>query len=209
MTTISYAYHLADAENWPSIQRDGLLSTDALIRCAGLSEQNAAPYRRYRDTSMQLPSGVWIRDQRPMPPEALARCLDPDLDADGWYALVNSKVFFWLSTTRLDRHRAACANRPQVTIVIDLPALLSRHGSRACVTPFNVGNARRRAASRGHRTFVPVESWRTSRWAAEAPRGAPARSPSHPPAELTVDGAVPDFMDFVVDVRTPSVARRA
>jgi hypothetical protein len=31
-----FAFHLADAENWPLIQRDGLLSTNALIARAGL-----------------------------------------------------------------------------------------------------------------------------------------------------------------------------
>jgi hypothetical protein len=203
-----YAFHLADAENWPLIQRDGLFSTDALIARAGLSGKHAEPFRTYRSQSMQLPSGAWIRDQRPMAPAALARCLDPDLDADAWYALVNAKVFFWLSSARLDRHRAACGARPQIVLVIDLPGLLARHGARACVTPFNVGNARRRAASRGRRTFVPLESWLATRWAAEARPGYAARSPSHPPAELTVDHAVADLMDFVVDARLSGLAGR-
>ena len=204
-----YAYHLADAENWPLIQRDGLLSTDALIRRAGLSGKHAEPYRRYRVESMRLPSGAWIRDQRPMPPAALARCLDPGLDPDAWYALVNAKVFFWLSLDRLERQRAACGTRPQVIVVLDLPALLTSHASHASVTPFNVGNAKRRAASRGRRTFVPVASWQSTRWASESKPGGPIRSPTHPPAELTVDDAVPDFMDFVVDVRRHGEARRA
>ncbi|HZS62786.1 MAG TPA: hypothetical protein VFA43_26230 [Gemmatimonadaceae bacterium] len=204
-----FAYHLADAENWPSIQRDGLFSAEALIRRAGLSGKRAEPYRRYRPESMQLPSGVWIRDQRPMPPAALTRCLDPGLDPDAWYALVNAKVFFWLSIERLERQRAACGRRPQVMVVIDLPALLERHGDRASVTPFNVGNAKRRAASRGRRTFVPFASWRATRWASESRPGGPIRAPSHPPAELTVDDAIADVMEFVVDVRTRAGARRA
>jgi hypothetical protein len=80
--------------------------------------------------------------------------------------------------------------------------MLTRHGARASVTPFNVGNAKRRAASRGHRTFVPVASWRATRLASESRPGAPIRPPTHPPAELTVDDAVPDVMDFVVNVST-------
>jgi hypothetical protein len=203
-----YAFHLADVENWPLIQRDGLLSADALIVRAGLRGKRAEPFRAYRSESMQLPSGVWIRDQRPMPPAALARCLDPDLDPNAWYALVNAKVFFWLSAERLDRHRAACGARPQTILVIDLPALVARHGARACVTPFNVGNARRRPAPRGRRTFAPLQTWLATRWATEARPGTAMRSPSHPPAELTVDHAVADLMDFVVDVRTHSAGRR-
>ncbi len=194
-----HAFHLADAENWPSIQRDGLWSTDALIKRAGLRGKSAAPFRSYRSQRMQLPSGAWIRDQRPMPPAALARCLDSGLDPDDWYALVNAKVFFWLAAERLDRHRAACGPRPQVVMVIDLPALLARHGARASVTPFNVGNARRNAAARGRRTFVPIETWRATRWLAERRAGQAMRPRSHPPAELAIDHAVPDIMDFVVD----------
>lgn len=193
MTT---AYHLADTENWPLIQRDGLLCANELIARAGLDSS-----RTYRDHNVQLPTGAWIRDQRPMPPAALARCLDPGLDPEDWYALVNSKVFFWLSRERLERHRAACRARPQIVLAIDLPALLARHGARAYVTPFNVGNARRNAASRGHRTFVPIESWRTTRWEPEARAGHPTRPRSHPPAELAIDHAVPDIMDFIITSR--------
>jgi len=207
-----YAFHLADAENWPLIERDGLLSTDALITRCGLRGKSAKPFRSYRDRNMRLPSGAWIRDQRPMPPAALARCLDPDLDPDGWYALVNAKVFFWLSVARLDRHCAACGKRPQVVMVVDMPALLARHGARAYVTPFNVGNARRRPAARGRRTFVPIEAWRDTRWLAEAPVGHVMRPRTHPPAELAIDDAVPDIMNFVVDCvtngrRPPAVCR--
>ena len=209
MTTMKHAFHLADAENWPSIQREGLFSTEALIIRAGLDHQSAAPYRAYRNEGMQLPSGVRIRDQRPMPPAALVRCLDVGLDPAAWYALVNAKVFFWLSRERLDRHRAACGSRPQIVMAIDLPALLERHGTRAYVTPFNVGNARRHAAKRGRRTFVPIEMYRATRWSAEARDGEPMRARSHPPAELAIDHAVPDIMDFVVDCTTVNGKQRA
>src|SRR5262245_31413155 len=97
------AFHLADRENWRSIQRDGLHSTAALLASAGLDGDAAEPYSRYRASGMRLPTGAVIRDQRPMPPSALARCLDPGLAPDDWYALVNDKVFFWLSLERLNR----------------------------------------------------------------------------------------------------------
>lgn len=209
MTTLRHAYHLADAENWPLIQRDGLLSTNALIARDELRGKSAEPYRSYRSERMQLPSGAWIRDQRPMPPAALARCLDADLDPDAWYALVNAKVFFWLSVARLDRHRAACGRRPQGILVIDVPALLARHGARTSVTPFNVGNAMRRAASRGKRTFVPIEEWRVTGWLAERRAGEPMRPRSHAPAELAIEYGVPDIMDFVVSCTTSRVKPRA
>jgi hypothetical protein len=196
-----HAFHLADVENWPSIERTGLLSTAALIARAGLSARAARPYTFYRDRAMRLPSGELIRDQRPMPPDALARCLDAGLSPAAWYRLVNARVFFWLSVERLQRHVAACAGRPQMLVVVDLAELTRRHGARAAVTPFNVGNARRRPAPRGRRTFVPLDRWLFSRWQTEARPGEPARGRHHPPAELAVEGAVPDLMALVVDAR--------
>lgn len=192
------AFHLADVENWPSIEREGLYSTTALIARAGLIGRAALPFTRYRGATMRLPSGAVIRDQRPMPPDALRRCLDDGLTPDDWYRLVNAKVFFWLDVARLNRHLAACRARPQRVVAVDLRALVERHGGRAMVTPFNVGNARRRPAARGHRSFVPLNAWLTERWASEAAPGGTPRPRSHPPAELAVDDAVPDLTDLIV-----------
>lgn len=150
---------------------------------------------------MRLPSGALIRDQSPMPPAALARCLDLGLTPQDWYDLVNGKVYFWLDQDRLARHMAACARRPQVLVTIDLAKLAARHGARAFVTPFNVGNARRRPAPRGRRSFVPLAAWLETRWKTEALPGSAARAPSHAPAELAIDGAVADIMDLVLETR--------
>jgi len=76
--------------------------------------------------------------------------------------------------------------------------LLARYRTHAFVTPFNVGNARRRPASRGQRTFVPLDAWLETRWESEARPGDKPRARGHPPAELAIAGAVPDVMDFVV-----------
>jgi hypothetical protein len=195
------AYHLAHAENWDSIRRTGLHSAAALIARAGLGASAARRFTAYRDRAMRLPSGEWLRDQCPMPPAALARCLDDGLAPSDWYALVNAKVFFWLDRERLDRHAAACGSAPQIVMEIDLRALVARYRALSVVTPFNVGNARRRPASRGRRTFVPLEAWLATRWLSEAASGGRPRAASHPPAELAVEGAVPDAMGFVVATR--------
>ena len=195
------AFHIADAENWSAIQRIGLHSATALIARDGLSAEEARPFASYRHQSMRLPSGAMIRDQRPMPPSALGRCLDAGLSPQAWYDLVNGKVFFWLQVERLDRHLAACRARPQVVVTIDLRRMLARHGEAAFVTPFNVGNARRQPASRGHRTFVRLDVWLETRWESEALAGRPARARAHPPAEIAIEGSVPDLMEFVVETR--------
>ena len=195
------AFHIADAENWSAIQRTGLHSTTALIARDRLSAEAARLFAGYRGENMRLPSGAVIRDQRPMPPSALRRCLDAGLSPQAWYDLVNGKVFFWLQVERLDRHLAACRARPQVVVAVDLRRMLARHGEAAFVTPFNVGNARRRPASRGRRTFVRLDAWLGTRWETEAPQGRPARARSYPPAEIAIEGSVPDLMDFVVETR--------
>ena len=111
-------------------------------------------------------------------------------------APMNYQVFF-----DFDKSTITTAGM-QVVMVIDAAALLSRYSAQAAVSPFNTGNARRRPASRGRPTFVPYLTWCESGWQHEATGlGTRPRSTSHRPAELTVNGAVPDVMDFVVDIR--------
>jgi hypothetical protein len=161
-------YHLAEASNWPSIRRHGLFSASALFDRAQLAGAGRERLERaQRPAHTRLPSGVHVRDQRPMPPAALAACL-VGLTPAGWYALVNARVFFWLDPDRLNRQRAACGPRPQVVLTIDAAALVAAHRERVAVTPINTGNARRRPARRGAATFVPYAAWAESGWASEA-----------------------------------------
>jgi len=194
-------YHLAEASNWPLIQRDGLLCANRLLDAACLADASRNRLmREQRLVHTELPNGVRIRDQRPMPPTALAKCLCGISPAD-WYAMLNARVFFWLDPDRLDRQRAACGSRPQVVIAVDTAALVSTHRARIALTPINTGNARRKPARRCAATFVPFAEWVESGWASEAEAlDRPARKRAHRPVELTVLDAVPDIMRFVVGV---------
>ena len=197
-----FVYHLAEAGNWPSIQRDGLFSTCALLERAGISGSNRAVIEReHRPKRTILSNGLVIRDQKPMPPAALERCL-VGLTSTQWYHLLNSKVFFWLDIERLNRQRRACGEFPQVVLKIATDRLLNRYAAQAAVTPINTGNARRRPALRGAATFVPYSVWTDTAWLSEAQalRTRP-RPPRHPPVELTIADSVPDMMDFVVSVK--------
>jgi hypothetical protein len=198
---IGRLFHLAEAENWPSIQKHGLLSAVALLDLPGVTADDRARVTRHRSARTVLSNGTVVRDQGPMPPAALRRCLQ-GMTPEEWYALINARVFFWLDDERLARHLRACRRHAQVVIELDAPRFLVRHAARAAVSPFNTGNARRRPAFRGHSTFVPYATWLESGWQHEAAGlGRPARPRTHRPAELTVDHAVPDIMDFVRDVR--------
>ena len=190
-------YHFADAANTRSIEQLGLLSTMELLRRRGVDARTAAQAIAYRPTDVELPSGERIRDQAPMPPAALATCLDPGLSPLDWYRLVNSHVFFWLSRERVERHGKALRRRAQLLLTVDTAALVAAYEHRAFVTPFNIGNARRKPARRGPRTLCPVTSWRAHGWKLEAPPGCRPRPSSHGPVELLVEGSVPDIHRFV------------
>jgi hypothetical protein len=194
-------YHLAEASNWLSIQRYGLLSASKLLDLAGvLGAEREQLERRQRLEHTELPNGVQIRDQRPMPPAGLEVCLVGMTPAE-WYGLINARIFFWLDPDRLNRQRAACEPRAQVVLSIDTSGLVATYSGQLEVTPINTGNARRRPARRGAATFVPYAAWVESAWASEtAALGTHERSRSVPPAELTVVDSVPDVMRFVVAV---------
>jgi hypothetical protein len=202
MRRLTRAFHMAEAANWPPIQRDGLHSASALLERAGLvGEERARLERCQRVTHTVLPNGVQIRHQGPMPPAALARCLI-GMSPSEWYALINAHVFFWLDPARLNRQRAACTARPQVVLTVDVDALAETYAAQMALTPINTGNARRQPARRGVATFVPYASWVASAWESEAASlGTPLRPHSHPPAELTVTGSIPDAMRYVVAVQ--------
>jgi hypothetical protein len=190
------AYHLVDASNWDSVQKHGLMSARRLMELCDGIEYDAC--RRHRLASRRLPSGVLIRDQRPMPSKALMRCLKNGLDPEDWFELLNSKVFFWLDPSRLNRQRLACGEAPQVALVVNASSLLMKYSFWATITPINTGNALRSPAPRNLTTFVPYERWLIDRWAYEEVPGARPRARSHKPAELAISEAVPDILDYVM-----------
>ncbi len=186
--------HFVDRANWPAVQRHGLLRATTLMRAARLDDGWA---RRHRPASVTLASGAVIRDQRPMPPAALERCLDPPLTAADWYALVNDGVYFWTDVARSERHARVLRGRPQLALTLAVDRLVQAYRGAAFVTPFNIGSAMRRPAARGLRSLVRVERWQQAAWADEASATGKPRPVAHPPAELVIRADIPDVMDFV------------
>ena len=100
----------------------------------------------------------------------------------------------------MNRARKASEPRPQVVTVVDLEKLIGKYGDYMSATPFNVGNAMRKAAIRGKSTFVKLEDWKRSRWKSEMvglglkrERGRGGKV-----VEVTLDCSVPDIGEFVV-----------
>lgn len=145
-----------------------------------------------------LPTGAALRDQRPMAPEFLARCLDPPLSVTDWYHLVNARVFFWIDLKRLTTYLNASAGSDQVVYTVDIQALILKYADSMEVTPFNVGYAKRRGAPRGLRTFVSLAAWTRTGWAEERAAGRKPRSAHALPVELAVRSSIPDFDHYVI-----------
>jgi hypothetical protein len=182
-------YHWADPVNLPSIRQHGLLSTERLISLAGLKgAERAGMLSQYRPSRVELPNGVVIRDQTPMPPAFLAKALPPGISPSDWYRLLNSFVFLWGSLERAERHRGAFARSSQVLLVFDATLLLRELGGRVLLSPINSGNARRRPAPRSRRLFVSYQEWSDQGWPViEGQR----RSRSVMPAEIVLEGHLP------------------
>lgn len=193
MRNIKRLYHLAETENLASILEFGLMSTERLVGSTRMSETDRAKILRgHRQQSVRLATGVVIRDQRPMPPTALARALDDGLRPADWYALLNGFVFLWPNEDRMARQRRACGTRPQVIITFDGAALFDRFGTDAFVSPINSGNARRKAARRGHNTFVPYATWLDHGW--------PTGQRTRPPAEVVFRNVIPAKAPLMIGI---------
>ena len=195
-------YHIAESSNWPFIEKEGLLCAATLMRQSSLGVEEIERCERQQRTSrLVLPDGRVLRDQCPVPTSALERCL-VNMSPPEWYKLLNSQIFFWVDVDRLNRVRKVMIDTVQVVAVVDTAALMAKYGASAAVTPFNIGNAKRKASQRSTSTLVPYTVWQSSGWQTEtAGVGGRPRVRSHKPAELVVDTAIPDFMEFVLEVR--------
>jgi hypothetical protein len=194
-------FHSTLACNAQMIQVEGLHCASTLINAAERRDSSYQAPLSYRDRTLILPNGAALRDQRPMAPEYLARCLDPPLSVSDWYRLVNARIFFWLDATRLQGYLKASAVSDQVVYSVDTQSLVLQYADCVEVTPFNVGYAMRRGASRGVRTFVSLSDWSRSAWAVETAPGRKTRAASAAPVELAVRGSIPNFHQYVTAQR--------
>ena len=193
MRRLQRLYHLAEADNLASILEHGLMSTERLLNLVRIREpERTTVLRSYRPDCVHLSESIVIRDQRPMPPAALARALEDGLEPADWYALLNGHVFLWPDRERMERQRRACGNRPQALITFDGAALLERFGAEAFVSPINSGNARRKPAQRGRDSLVPFQVWQREGW----PTGRRTR----PPAEILFRCVLPVRRPHLIEI---------
>ena len=191
-------YHMAEAGSWPSIKRDGLLSSKAVLERSVLSATDKKKYESEQRCSkvevpMQDGTCIVLRDQIPMPPNRLAQALEDNITPEEWYESINAKVFFWTSEERLQRLLNARQYRKldHDVLVIDTKSMVNAHQNKIWLCHMNSGNTFPMPHKRGANTFCRVSDY-------------PSKSsglPVKPVVEFLVDHSVPDISDHVIEIR--------
>lgn len=193
-------WHMAHKGAWPAIQDRGLMSSTALVDDYGVEgEERDRLLRMRRPDSVPLTHpdriGAVIRDQKPMSDGALERCLDAGLTPSDWYALLNSRTFFWLSRDRIWRLLKARAYRDlaQTVLTIDTASLVAAHRDQIWLSPINSGATLFKPQPRGLGTFMRVNDFPFAERAA-------TRTAADNVVELLVEHSVPDLQKHVLAV---------
>ena len=136
---------------------------------------------------------------------ALRRCLTDGMQPAAWYEMLNGRVFFWLTRSRLLKLLAGKEYRgaEHDVLEVDTQALVSAYRADIKLSPVNSGAPyHANPVPRGPHTFQTIARFDYA-----------GRRKSHAVAkcavELTVDYAIPDivrFLNRVVVMRGDAVA---
>jgi len=163
------------------------MTTSALLDFHGIDGDRRFDLEsRQRRQSMPIGQGlqgVTLRDQKPMPASALAKCLDDGLAPQDWYRLLNGRCFFWLSEKRLQGMLGTYRDRPHIVLTVDTESLVRKHAARIELSRINSGYALRVPARRGKKTFQAIDAYVHSTV-----------------VELCVIGGVPDIRRHLIAV---------
>jgi hypothetical protein len=190
-------YHMAERGSWPAIEQFGLLSTSALMDLYHINgSQRAQIELAHRPSSVAISAeglpGAVIRDQIPMSDAGLARALPSRMTPSDWYALLNSKVFFWLSSARLHTLTNAKAYRDKEHDVLELNtrSLVDAHREKIWLCPINSGCTKPIPHPRDETVFSRIAEYPYANWRSRRARRERV-------VELAVDYSVPDIANHV------------
>lgn len=110
------------------------------------------------------------------------------LDREAFYRMLNGRVYLWPTRRRVEGLLGARAHRgrPHLVLEPDTAALLARHGDRVRLSPITIGATLINPPPRGPDTAAPLS-------------GYPWTERRRAVAEVSVEGAVPDAVELVVD----------
>lgn len=164
-------FHVTEPGAWPSIERHGLLSTNAaLVHFDAPRDIIAKVSAHPRPATITLDhpeNGTLIlNDQLPLNEKALTVCLDGGLSPQDWLRILNDRVFFWPDEANLERLLGARINRGRVRDVLVFDTLSLAHAAhdRMELSPINSGATIRKPARRGPETFTPISALSYRNW---------------------------------------------
>ncbi len=182
-----HLFHMAYRDSWESILAHGLLSTASLTELFELEPgERSALIEARRPQAVKIchatHGAAVVRDNKPLSDNAVKKCLD-GMTLSEWYALLNSRVYFWPTQEHLDRFLCARAYRSAEHLVIRIPTLAIANAcqSRLWVSRINSGSTMPHWAPkrRGRDTFVKLAEYPSDQ--------------ANQVYELAVDSVVPDI----------------
>jgi hypothetical protein len=165
--TFPQLYHMAHRNALAGIRQHGLLSTTALVDLFEVPrEQRARILTRVRPDSIVIEHPVHglavIRDQKPLVSERrLAQALQGTATTEEFLQLLNSRVFFWVNSDRLEGLRNAVAYRgePQLVLTLDTRSLVGAYGDAINLCPMNSGACRPMPHPRSPDIFQSIQEY--------------------------------------------------
>lgn len=161
-----FLYHLTDRENLDNIlSQKAIFSTDTIVSKSALGpEEKEALLSNRRKTHINIDvDGVShkIRDQRPISIVNLVKCLTTGYTVHDFFKLLNSRVFFWPTTKRLQSHYNRYKQEKPIIIKVSTEDLLTQN-AHAEFCRLNSGATRSNShlngapPLRGEGTFSPA-----------------------------------------------------
>lgn len=142
-------YHIAWGGSWPSINEHGLLSTEALLRSYGKSDDEITALthaRRQHWVEIDCPGRprATLRDQKPLTDGGLRRALPDSIQPWQWYDLINSMVFFWPTKKRLKTMISASTYQEieHDVLLVDTETLVRLEESNVRLSRMNSGSTK-------------------------------------------------------------------
>jgi hypothetical protein len=193
-------YHMAAANCWKGISKNGLLSTSALLDLFEYkgSERNVIE-SCHRPECVEIEHRTYgkasVRDQKPMSDGGLKRCLT-GLSPKQWYRILNRMVFFWLTEDRLETmlNAKAYRNIEQDVLVVDSESLVIAYEREIRLSPINSGCTKPWPQPRDRSTFLAINKYPYDFWVKKRGRS------NDPIVELAVWCGVPDVKKHVIRV---------
>lgn len=196
-------YHIAANGAWNSIKSQGLLSTSAILDKYGVTGSSRVDLeckRRPNSVNLTHPNHgtVTIRDQKPLSDTKVAMGLErggSNFSIRDWYKLLNGRVFFWASKERLEKllNGQAYQELSFEVLVVDTVELVSRYSNVIRLCHKNSG-AMRAIHPIGPCIFKTIDQFDSTK--------RRNGSPKTPVVELTVEYAIPDIEDIVIEIQT-------